>query len=81
MSQLRQPGDYLKHNRTGASPPHVHAFTLESNQKVEKENLSKKTQLPSNYEREQLSLNHEREQLSPSSEREQFETASKRVQN
>ena len=42
MSQLRQPGDYLKHNRTGASPPRIHTFTAESNQKVEKENLSKK---------------------------------------
>ena len=41
MSELRQKGDYLKHNRTGASPPCLHTFTAESNQKVEKENLSK----------------------------------------
>ena len=27
MSQLRQPGDYLKNNRT--VPPHVHTFTAE----------------------------------------------------
>ena len=54
MSQLRQPGDYLKHNRTGASPPHVHMFTVESNQKVEEENLSKKTQLFPNSKREQF---------------------------
>ena len=53
MSQLRQPGDYLKHNRTGASPPRVHTFTAESNQKVEKENLSKKkdTVVPKQRER------------------------------
>ena len=42
MSQLRQSGDYLKHNRTGASPPRIHTFTAESNQKVEKENLRKR---------------------------------------
>ena len=42
MSQLRQPGDYVKHNRTGASPPRVHTFTAEPNQKVDKENLPKK---------------------------------------
>ena len=54
MSQLRQPGDCLKHNRTGASPPHVHTLTAESNQQVEKENLSKKTQLFLNSEREQF---------------------------
>ena len=41
MSQLRQPGDYLKHNRTGASPPHVHTCTAESNQKVEKKFFQK----------------------------------------
>ena len=39
MSQLRQPGDYLKHNRTGASPPCVHMFTAESNQKKKVENI------------------------------------------
>ena len=71
MSQLRQPGDYLKHNRTGASPPHVHTFTAEPNQKVEKENFSKK---------KQLFPNHEREQLFPNNEKERFETASKRTQ-
>ena len=42
MSQLRQPGDCLKHNRTGASPPCIHTFTAESNQKVKNKNLSKK---------------------------------------
>ena len=51
MSQLRQPGDYLKHNRTGASPPRIHTFTVEANQKVEKENLSKKTVVPKQQER------------------------------
>ena len=54
MSQLRQLGDYLKYNRTGASPPHVHTFRAESNQKVKKENLSKKTQFFPNSEREQF---------------------------
>ena len=42
MRKLRQPGDYFTHNRTGASPPRIHTFTVESNQKVEKENFSKK---------------------------------------
>ena len=36
MSQLRQPGDYLKYNRTGAPQPHIHTFTAEPNQKVRK---------------------------------------------
>ena len=54
MSQLRQPGDYLKHNRTGVPPPHAHTFTAESNQKVEKENLPKRGQLSLNSEREQF---------------------------
>ena len=27
--QLRQPGDYLKHNRAGLLPPHVHTFRVE----------------------------------------------------
>ena len=32
MSQLRQPGDYLKHNRARTLPPPVHTFTAETNQ-------------------------------------------------
>ena len=32
MSQLRQPGDYFKHNRARTLPPHVHTFTTETNQ-------------------------------------------------
>ena len=32
MSQLRQPGDYLKYNRTRAPPTCVHTFTVETNQ-------------------------------------------------
>ena len=71
-SQLRQPGDYLKHNRTGASPPHVHMFTAESNQKVEKEKLSKKTELFLNHKREELLMNHKREELFPNHEREEL---------
>ena len=46
MSQLRQPGDYLKNNRTGASPPHVHTFTAESNQKVENKFFQKEDSCP-----------------------------------
>ena len=61
MSQLRQPGDYLKHNRTGASPPRIHTFTVESNQKVEKEILSKRRQLFLNSERENSSRQQARE--------------------
>ena len=53
MSQLRQPGDYLKDNRTGAGPPRIHMFTAESNQKVENK-LFQKGQLPQNNEREQF---------------------------
>ena len=53
MSQLRQPGDYLKNNRTGASPPRVHTFTAESNQKVEnKFFFQKRRQLSPNSEGE-----------------------------
>ena len=52
MSQSRQPGDYLKHNRTGAPPPHVHTFTAESNQKVEEKKKSlKDTVFPKQRER------------------------------
>ena len=53
MSQLRQPGDYLKNNRTGASPPRVHTFTAESNQKVENKFFfqKKKTVVPEQQER------------------------------
>ena len=36
MSQLRQPGDYLKYNRTRAPPPYVYTFTAETNQMEEK---------------------------------------------
>ena len=43
MSQLRQPGDYLKNNRTGASPPHIHTFTVESNQKEENKLFQEET--------------------------------------
>ena len=32
MSQLRQPGDYLKYNRTRTPPPRIHMFTVETNQ-------------------------------------------------
>ena len=42
MSQLRQPGDYLKNNRTGASQPRVHTFTVEPNQKAENKLFKKK---------------------------------------
>ena len=90
MSQLRQPGDYLKNSRTGASPPRVHTFTVEPNQK-QKINFffkKKKGQLPPSSEREQMKTvvsKTEREnrlkQLSPSCKREQFETATKRVHN
>ena len=62
MSQLRQPGDYLKHNRTGVPPPCVHTFTAESNQKVEKENLSNKTQFFPNSKREQFETTSKRAQ-------------------
>ena len=51
MSQLRQPGDYLKNNRTGAAPPCIHMLTAESNQKVENK-LFQEKQLSLNYERE-----------------------------
>ena len=36
MSQLRQPGDYLKYNRAGTLPPCVHMFTAETNEKKRK---------------------------------------------
>ena len=36
MSQLRQPGDYLRYNRKRAPPPRIHTFTAETNQKVGK---------------------------------------------
>ena len=35
MSQLRQPGDYLKYNRTRTLPSCVCTFTAEANQKKE----------------------------------------------
>ena len=54
MSQLRQPGDYLKNNRTGAAPTRVHTLRAESNQKVKRKTFSKETQLPPNYKREQF---------------------------
>ena len=40
MSQLRQPGDYLKYNRTRTPPPGVHTFTAETN-KIEEKFLKK----------------------------------------
>ena len=46
-------------------------FTAEPNQKVEKQNLSKKRELFPNLKREQLF---------PNNEKEWFETASKRTQ-
>ena len=48
-SQLRQPGDYLKNNRT--VPPCVHMFTVEPNEN-RKQTLNGK--LSPSYEREQL---------------------------
>ena len=46
MSQLNQPGDYLKNNRTGASPPRVHMLTAESNQKVKRKLFQKRHSCP-----------------------------------
>ena len=33
MSQLRQPRDYFKFNRTGTLAPRIHTFTVETNEK------------------------------------------------
>ena len=68
MSQLRQPGDYLKNNS------HVHS----GKDKNSKQTLN--TQFFPSYERRQLSLNHGSGQLSSSYEREQLETATRRVE-
>ena len=51
MSQLRQPRDYPKNNRTGASPPRIHMFTAESNQKVENKLFQEETVVPEQRER------------------------------
>ena len=50
-SQLRQPGDYLKYNRTRAPQPRVHTFTAETNQKVGNSSSKERTVL--NRRREQ----------------------------
>ena len=59
MSQLRQPGDYLKYNRTRTLPPRIHTFSVETNQK-------RKEKYPKNTDRivqRQNSSDHEREQF------------------
>ena len=67
MSQLRQPGDYPKNNRTPASTPRVHTFMAEPNQKKNK----KVKKIKKNF----------KETVAPELlEREQFKTATKRVQ-
>ena len=63
MSQLRQPGDYLKNNRTRAGPPRVHTLTAQSNQKVENKHFEKETQLSPNEEREQFEKATKRVQI------------------
>ena len=51
MSQLRQPGDYLKYNRAGTLPPHIHTFTAETNEKKRKFLNKKKLNTDSRSER------------------------------
>ena len=54
MSQLRQPGDYLKHNMARTQQPRVHTFTAETNQKRRK-NSSSKEQFEHRQQRVQTS--------------------------
>ena len=86
MSQLRQPGDYHKNNRTGASTPRVHMFRAEPNQKqkinffFKKKKKKKKTVTSKQRERTdensylQAVRENRQKELSPSSGREQFNT-------
>ena len=61
MSQLRQPGDYLKNNRVKASPPRIHTFTAELNQKQKIKFFQKEGQLSPSSERENSSRQQLRE--------------------
>ena len=53
MRQLRQPGDYLKHNRARVLPSRVHMFTAETNQK-EKKISQLKRELNTRKERQEV---------------------------
>ena len=53
MHQLRQPGDYLKHNRARVLPSCVHMFTAETNQK-EKKISQLKRELNTRKERQEV---------------------------
>ena len=81
MSQLRQPGDYLKYNRTRAPPPRVHMFTAETNQIEEKFLKKEKTartqtadrsdEFSTRYRTDKVRSRHSQRQLHTNWEKEQ----------
>ena len=84
MSQLGQPGDYLKNNRT--VPPRIHTSTAEKTRTENKllhtvfPQAARRRQFSPSYQRRQLSSSHRSGQLSSSYKREQLETATKRIE-
>ena len=51
MSQLRQPGDYLKYNRVGSLVPRIYTFTAETNQKEKKKKKKRQLNIDSRRKR------------------------------
>ena len=81
MSQLRQPGDYLKYNRTRAPPTRVHMFSVKTNQ-IEGKSLKKERtfrtqtadrtdEFSTRYRTDEVRSQHSQRQLHTNYEKEQ----------